>query len=159
MQNRYDLVIYGATGFAGSVATKHLMESSNLNGMRVAIAGRNKQKLEDLQKLCKFKPDIIIADSNDPASVESMAQSTKVVLNFAGPFAKYAEPVIAACAKLGTHYLDITGETAFIRTMMDRYQEQAKASGARLIPFCGFDSIPADLTTFLALEAASANNV
>ena len=86
-------------------------------------------------------------------------QSTKAVLNFAGPFAKYAEPVISACAKSGTHYLDITGETAFIRTMMDRYQEQAKASGARLIPFCGFDSIPADLTTFLALEAASANNV
>lgn len=155
MQNRYDLIIYGATGFAGSVATKHLMESSNLNGMRVAIAGRNQQKLENLQKLCKSKPDIIIADSNDPASVESMAQRTKVVLNFAGPFAKYAEPVIAACAKLGTHYLDINGETAFTRTMIDRYQAQAQKSGARLVPFCGFDSVPADLTTYLALKTAS----
>lgn len=153
MQNRYDLVIYGATGFAGSVATKHLMESPN--EMRVAIAGRNRQKLEDLQQLCKIKPDIIIADSNDTASVESMVQSTKVVLNFAGPFAKYAEPVIAACAKSGTHYLDITGETAFTRTMIDRYQEQAQKSGARLVPFCGFDSVPADLTTYLALKTAS----
>ena len=157
MQNRYDLVIYGATGFAGSVATKHLMESPN--GMRVAIAGRNKQKLEELQQLCEFKPDIIIADSNDPASVESMVQSTKVVLNFAGPFAKYAEPVIAACAKLGTDYLDITGETAFTRTMIDRYQIQAQQSGARLVPFCGFDSVPADLTTYLALKTASENKL
>lgn len=155
MQNRYDLVIYGATGFAGSVATKHLMESSDLNGMRVAVAGRNQQKLEDLQKLCNVQPDIIIADSNDQASVDAMVQNAKVVLNFAGPFAKYAEPVIAACAKLGTHYLDITGETAFTRTMIDRYQEEAQKSGARLVPFCGFDSVPADLTTYLALKTAS----
>lgn len=155
MQNRYDLVIYGATGFAGSVATKHLMESSDLNGMRVAIAGRNKQKLEDLQQLCECKPDIIIANSDDPESVEAMVQSAKVVLNFAYPFAKYAEPVIAACAKLGTNYLDITGETAFTRIMIDRYQKQAKKSGARLVPFCGFDSVPADLITDLALKTAS----
>lgn len=88
-----------------------------------------------------------------------MIQSTKAVLNFAGPFAHYAESVISACAKWGTHYLDITGETDFIRTMMDKYQKQAKESGARLIPFCGFDSVPADLTTFLALQAASENNI
>ena len=159
MKNRFDLVIYGATGFTGSIATKRLMESSHLNGMRVAIAGRDKQKLEVLQTLCKIKPDIIIADSTNPASVEEMVQSTKVVLNFAGPFAKYAEPVIRACAKWGKHYLDITGETAFIRTMIDRYQSQAKASGACLIPFCGFDSVPADITTFLAFEMASENQI
>lgn len=159
MQNRYDLVIYGATGLSGSVATKRLMEANDLNNMRIAIAGRSQKKLEELQQACKSKPDIIIADSDNPASVESMVQNTKVVLNFAGPFAKYAEPVISACAKWGTHYLDITGETAFIRAMMDKYQEQAKTSGARLIPFCGFDSIPADLTTFLALQAASENKL
>lgn len=159
MKNRFNLVIYGATGFTGSIATKRLMESSDLNGIRVAIAGRDQQKLGELQKLCKIKPDIIIADSTNPKSVEAMVQSTKAVLNFAGPFAKYAEPVISACAKWGIDYLDITGEPAFIRTMMDRYHEQANESGARLIPFCGFDSIPADLTTFLALKAASENEI
>lgn len=159
MQNRYDLVIYGATGFTGSVATKHLMETNDLNGLRIAIAGRDQQKLQELQQSCKIKPDIIIADSTNQASVDAMVQSTKSILNFAGPFAKYAEPVISACAKSGTHYLDITGETAFIRTMIDKYQEQAKTSGARIIPFCGFDSIPSDLTSFLALKTASEKNI
>lgn len=159
MQGKFELTVYGATGFTGSVATRHLMQSPLLSGMRIAIAGRNQGKLEALQQSCDTKPDIVIADSHDPASVDAMVQNSNVVLNFAGPFARYAEPVISACAKYGTHYLDITGETTFIRDMIEKYQEQAQASGARLIPFCGFDSVPADLTTLLALETASANQL
>jgi len=159
MPKNYDLIIYGATGFTGSVATQHLMKSSHFGGMRIAISGRNIDKLKALQQSCEKMPDMVIADSSDPASVDAMVRSTNVLLNFAGPFAWYAEPVISACAEHGTHYLDITGETAFIRDMMDKYQEQAKKSGARLIPFCGFDSVPADLTTFLALETARKNHL
>jgi len=150
----FDLVIYGATGFTGRLATQYLMNSEKCNGLRIAIAGRDAKKLEALSQTCTNKPSILIADSSRPESIEAMVKQTKVVLNFAGPFSLYGEPVIAACAKWGVDYLDITGETPFINDMIRLYQDQAIASGARLIPFSGFDSIPADLTVYLALNAA-----
>lgn len=154
MQTEFDLVIYGATGFTGNLATRYIMRSGVCENVRVAIAGRNQEKLAALQNACDIKPAIIIADSSQPSTIDAMVQKTKVVLSFAGPFALYGEPVIAACAKYGKDYLDITGETPFIRDMIERYQQQAVSTGARLIPFSGFDSIPADLSVFLALQAA-----
>ena len=148
----FDIVVYGATGFTGRLAAEYLSRMP----LRLAIAGRNRGKLEAIASGCaERKPAIIIADSADPASIRSLVQKTHVVANFAGPFALYAEPVIAACAELGRHYCDITGETPFIRKMITRYQAKAEASGACLIPFSGFDSVPAELTTYLALKEAA----
>lgn len=154
MQTAFDLVIYGATGFTGRLASQYLTRAGSAEGLRVAIAGRNQEKLEAIQQSCHRKPQIVIADSTRPESIDAMVQKTKVVLSFAGPFAIHGEPVVAACAKWGRDYLDITGETPFIRSMIERYQKEAETTGARLIPFSGFDSIPADLTVYLALAAA-----
>lgn len=154
MQTEFDLVIYGATGFTGRLASQYLTRAGNGEGLRVAIAGRNQQKLEVVQQSCNKKPQIVLADSSRPETIDAMVQKTKVVLSFAGPFAIHGEPVIAACAKWGRDYLDITGETPFIRNMIERYQSEAEKTGARLIPFSGFDSIPADLTVYMGLAAA-----
>lgn len=155
MQKQFDLIIYGATGFTGRLATQYMLSEGRSDNLRIAIAGRDLKKLEALQQSFVVKPTIIIADSSNLAAIEAMVQQTKVVLNFAGPFSLYGESVIAACAKWGVDYLDITGETPFIHAMIKRYQNQAIESGARLIPFSGFDSIPADLTLYLALNAAN----
>ncbi len=156
MSKEFDLIIYGATGFTGKLATLYLMNSESAENLSVAIAGRSESKLKLLQESCKIKPATIVADSANQASIDSMVQKTKVLLSFAGPFALYGEPIIAACAKYGVDYLDITGETLFIRKMIEKYQEQAQGTGARLIPFSGFDSVPADLTVYLALKIAKA---
>lgn len=159
MQNKFDLVIYGATGFTGRLATEYMMQPGIGDCINVAIAGRDAQKLHMLKETCGIRPAIIIADSTYPETIDAMVKQARVVLSFAGPFALYGEPVIAACAKWGVDYLDITGEPFFISSMIDRYQSQALETGARLIPFSGFDSIPADITVFQALKAASNNSL
>ncbi|MGE0173370.1 MAG: trans-acting enoyl reductase family protein [Oligoflexales bacterium] len=159
MQTAFDLVIYGATGFTGRLASQYLTQANKRDGLRIAIAGRNQKKLEAVQETCGKETQILIADSNRPETIDSMVQQTKVVLSFAGPFAIHGEPVIAGCVKHGRDYLDITGETPFIRSMVEKYQTEAERTGARLIPFCGFDSIPADLTVFLALGAAQSRGL
>ncbi len=165
-EKEYDVVVYGASGFAGRVVAQHLMKSlpeskseseSKVSDIRVAIAGRDELKLRELQQSCEIKPKIIIAKLDDEESLNRMVKSTNVVLNCAGPFAKYAEPVIKACVENGTDYLDISGEPLFVRDMMNKYEARAKETGARIIPFCGFDSVPADLLTFQALQEASEN--
>lgn len=154
MQRDYDLIIYGATGFTGRLATLYMMQHGTADQLRIAIAGRNEDKLRQLQGSCDTAPGIIIADSTKPDTIDQMVQSAKVVVSFAGPFTHYGESVIAACCKYGTDYLDITGETPFIRTMIERYQALAVDSGARLVPFSGFDSVPADLCVYLAFTHA-----
>ncbi|MBA3661885.1 MAG: saccharopine dehydrogenase NADP-binding domain-containing protein [Gammaproteobacteria bacterium] len=155
MQSEFDLVIYGATGFTGKLAAQYMMRPGIGDHLRVAIAGRNMQKLKEVQAECIIKPTILIADSTEPTSIDNIVQQTNVVLSFAGPFAIYGEPVIASCIKFGKDYLDITGETPFIHAMIKKYQQQALETGARLIPFSGFDSIPADLSVYLGLTSAN----
>lgn len=149
-----DIVIYGATGFTGQLAAEYLTGGDS--SLRVAIAGRNERKLLDVAKRCHKTPSIILADSSYPSSIDDMVKKARVVLSFAGPFSLYGEPVIAACARYGRDYLDITGETPFIRSMIERYHYEAQKNKARLVPFSGFDSVPADIAVFLAKESAAA---
>ena len=155
----FDLVIFGATGFTGRLISQYLLQKHTASAndtptLKIAIAGRNAQQLAIVAASCDIKPAVLIADASNPASIAAMVEKTRVVLNMAGPYALFGEPVIAACAKHGVDYLDITGETPFIRRMIIQYQEEALATGARLIPFSGFDSVPADLCVYLALKIA-----
>jgi short subunit dehydrogenase-like uncharacterized protein len=143
----HDLILFGATGFTGRQAAQYLAQQKNLNW---ALAGRNKSRLEELHRSLNLsdKVGIIEADSLDQEAVRKMVNQTKVVATTAGPYAKYGEYIVSECAAQGVHYLDITGETAFIRRMMDRYGKKAKETGAIMIPFSGFDSVPADLGVY-----------
>lgn len=150
MKKKYDVILYGASGFTGKQTVAYFLKTAPAS-LKWAIAGRNQEKLSLVLRELNIEPnriDIIVADSQDPVAIDNMVRSTKVILSTAGPYRLYGENIIASSAKHGVDYVDITGETAFIRSMMDKYEAMAKKSGAKIIPFCGFDSIPSDIGVF-----------
>jgi short subunit dehydrogenase-like uncharacterized protein len=151
----HDVVVYGATGFVGALTAKYLAEQAP-DGVRIAIGGRSREKLErSLDELGVVWP-IVVADGQDREAIAALAESTRVVATTVGPYFKYGKPLVEACAAAGTHYADLTGEVLFMRWSIDAADEAARASGARIVHTCGFDSIPSDIGTLLLHEAAVA---
>lgn len=147
----YDVVIYGATGFTGTQVAEYF--DDHVGGLlRWAIAGRNATTLAELRTDLRTTPDVLLADADDTAAIDALVSKTRVVLTTAGPFARYGEAVVRSCATRGVDYVDITGETPWVRRLIDRYQRRAVASGAKIVPFCGFDSVPSDLGAHLLVE-------
>lgn len=140
MPRDFDVVLYGATGFTGRQTVRYFADYAP-QGLRWAIAGRNAAKLEGIGA----SVPAIAADSSDQPAIDAMVQRTRVLLTTAGPFAQYGNGLVDACVRFGTHYVDITGETTWVRSLIDRYHTRAAAEGTRIIPFCGFDSVPSDL--------------
>ena len=159
-KRRYAVVLYGATSFVGKITAHYLAEflsnAEDKDGANVtwAIAGRDEEKLNELQSKLTSKVDIIIANSKDEASLDKMTKQTQVIISTVGPYLKYGEPLIKSCAENGTDYVDLTGEAIFIKDMMDKYQDTAKQSGARIVNSCGFDSIPSDLGVYFTQTKA-----
>lgn len=153
-----DIVLFGATGFTGRLVAEYLAHHAPAD-VKIALAGRNTPKLEGvragLPERAKSWP-LVVADAADPASLAKLAEQTRVVCTTVGPYAKYGLPLVEACAKAGTNYCDLTGETQFMRDSIDRHHETAKASGARIVHTCGFDSIPSDLGVLTLHEALGA---
>jgi short subunit dehydrogenase-like uncharacterized protein len=153
MPRDYDLVLYGATGYAGRHAIDHLVEHAP-EGLRWAVAGRNAAKLEaTLADRGGPKVGVVVADASDVASLEALCASTTVVASFVGPFAQYGTPLVEACIRQGTDYVDITGETPWVRGLIDRLQGDAEAKKVKLVPLAGFDSVPSDLGAFMTARA------
>ena len=156
----YAVVLYGATSFVGQITAHYLTEflsnTKDRNGANVtwAIAGRDEEKLNELQSKLASKVDIIIANSDDAASLDKMTKQSQVIISTVGPYLKYGEPLIKSCVNNGTDYVDLTGEAIFIKDMMDKYQDTAKQSGARIVNSCGFDSIPSDLGVYFTQQKA-----
>ncbi len=157
----YDLVVFGATGFTGGMTADYLARHAPPD-LRWAIAGRSRDKLEVVKaRLLAANPraaavGCIEARIDDPPSLISMASRTRVLITTVGPFIDYGEPVVAACIEAGTDYIDSTGEPFFVERLLGRYAEPAAARGVRVIPSCGFDSIPADLgALFTVLQLPS----
>ncbi|MBS1789258.1 MAG: saccharopine dehydrogenase NADP-binding domain-containing protein [Acidobacteria bacterium] len=153
MQNRdFDVVLYGASGFTGKQTVEYFARNLKPGELRWAIAGRNRQKLEAVKAEIGGAAkdlEILVADSDDQAAVDAMVSHTRVMLTTAGPYALYGTPIVDACVRFKTHYVDITGETPWVKDLITRYHDQAAADGTRIIPFCGFDSVPSDLGAFL----------
>lgn len=151
----YDIIIYGATGFTGQLVVQHLAKNYQKSALTFAIAGRSKSKLEQVKEQADWPQlNIVIADSSQPQTVDHMVAQTKVLLSTAGPFALYGTPVVQACIKHKTHYVDITGEYTWVRSIIDQFDEQAKQDGTLIVPMCGYDSIPSDLGSFLLHQDA-----
>ncbi len=157
MQAEFDVTIFGATGFTGRLAAIYLCR--HYPQLKIAIAGRNHDKLTQVAQACSRPPEIILADASQPQQIEKMILRSQVLANFAGPFSLYGEAVVAACVQHGRHYCDITGETPWVKQMMGKYHAQALQSGACLIPFAGFDSVPADILSDIALHEAERNGI
>ncbi len=158
----YDVVLYGATGFVGRQTVAYFAALTGKAGqLRWALAGRSAAKLAEVKAACGAgakQADILVADANDAAALDTLAAQARVVLSTAGPFAIFGSALVAACVRHGTHYVDITGETPWVRDMIAQHHEDAVASGARIIPFCGFDSVPSDLGAWLMTQAAQARH-
>jgi short subunit dehydrogenase-like uncharacterized protein len=153
---QYDLVLFGATGFAGTLTARYLAEHAPRD-TRWALAGRSRDKLEAVRsELAAIDPalaelPLIIVDAADAAALREVAESTNVAITTIGPYVWYGEPLVAACAAAGTDYVDLTGEPEFVDTMYLRHHETALASGARIVHACGFDSIPHDIGAYYTL--------
>lgn len=146
MSREFDLVLFGATGFTGRLVAEYL--ARNTGGTKWALAGRSVEKLEQIRSglgSSAASVPIIKADSGDVKSLEVMVARTKVMCTTVGPYAKYGLPLVEACARAGTHYCDLTGETQFMRDSIDRCETLARDSKARIVHTSGFDSVPSDL--------------
>jgi short subunit dehydrogenase-like uncharacterized protein len=155
-EREYDLVLFGATGFTGGLTADYLAAHGPTN-LRWALAGRNRAKLEAVAaRLAAARspvppPALLEADAADGPALARIAESTKVAITTVGPYALYGAPLVAACAAAGTDYVDLTGEPEFVDRMYLENDAAAKASGARLVHCCGFDSVPHDLGAYFTL--------
>lgn len=157
LQDReFDLVVFGATGYTGALVAEALARHPEASALRWALAGRNADKLAAAKDAAGV-PDsvtLVLADASDPQSIDALAQRAACILTTVGPYERYGEPLLSACAKAGTHYVDLCGEPLWMRRMIDTHEAAAQASGARIVFSCGFDSIPFDLgVAFLQAEA------
>ena len=140
----WDIVIFGATGFAGRLVAAYLDQHAP-PGLRIALAGRNHERLAAIADELQREFGVLTASVDDDASLRSLAESTRVLLTTVGPYARLGEPVVAACVAAGTDYLDLTGEPAFVDRVLARHDAAAREHGALIVHCCGFDSIPTDL--------------
>jgi short subunit dehydrogenase-like uncharacterized protein len=153
----HDIVLLGATGFTGALTAAYLAEHAP-PGTRWALAGRSEAKLEALrERLAREHPRaaeaaIVTADVGDRRALRDLAASTRVLATTVGPYLRYGEPVVAACAAEGTDYVDLTGEPEFVDRMWLEHHATAARSGARLVHACGFDSIPYDLGVLYTVQ-------
>ncbi len=156
---KLDVVVWGATGFTGKLTAEYLTKQYGVGrDVAWALGGRSREKLEEVRRdltaidAAASELPLIVADARDPASLAEVVGSTRVVATTVGPYAIYGRELVAACAEHGTDYCDLTGETPFIRQMIDLHHARAKETGARIVHCCGFDSIPSDLGVFMLQE-------
>ncbi|MFE7955945.1 saccharopine dehydrogenase family protein [Streptomyces sp. NPDC057413] len=142
----YDLVLFGATGFVGTLTAEYLAAHAP-DDLRWAIAGRDTTRLERLREGLPGgeRIGVLRADVADAASLRALAEHARVVATTVGPYIRYGEQLVAACADTGADYLDLTGEPEFVDLMYVRHDARARETGARLVHACGFDSVPHDL--------------
>ena len=144
-----DLIIWGATGFTGQLVSEYISKQYTNSTLKWGIAGRNKEKVLSVAKRLNIdKERIFIADSNNIDTLKKLTSKTKVICTTVGPYAKYGSNLVEACVETNTNYCDITGETQWIRKMIDKYHLKAKENKVKIINSCGFDSIPSDMGVF-----------
>jgi short subunit dehydrogenase-like uncharacterized protein len=153
-KREFDVIVYGATGYTGRLVAGYL--ARNYGGdLAWAMAGRSAEKLAAVRDEIGAPADtpLVVANADNPSSLAAMAERTRVVLTTVGPYQLYGEPLVAACTEAGTDYVDLCGEPAWMRQMIDKYDAKAKETGARIVFSCGFDSIPFDLGVWFVEQA------
>lgn len=155
-----DIIVFGSTSFVGKILTDYLHRTYGVGkALKWGIGGRSEKKLHDLKESlgssAKDLP-VIIADASDETALKNLCGQTRVVVSTVGPYALYGEPLVRVCAETGTDYCDLTGEVQWIRKMIEKYEDKAKSSGARIVHCCGFDSIPSDMGVWFLQQQAQA---
>ncbi len=153
---KYDIVVFGATSFVGKILSQYLVDTFGKD-LKWAAAARSRSKLDALQAdlgAAGKKLPTIVADADDEEAMRAMCAQARVIISTVGPYALYGEPLVKACVETGTDYCDLTGEIQWVYKMIQKYEAQAKASGARIVHCSGFDSIPSDLGVFFLQQQA-----
>jgi short subunit dehydrogenase-like uncharacterized protein len=154
---KFDIVVYGATGFTGQLVAEYL--ATHYKGdasLKWAMAGRSKDKLAAVRDAIGAPKDLalIVADAGDPASLKAMVEQTKSVITTVGPYLHYGNELLAACVAAGVDYFDLCGEPIWMRQKIEQHEAAARESGARIVFSCGYDSLPFELGVFCAQEEA-----
>src|SRR6202166_1601776 len=155
--SKFDIVVYGATGFTGQLVAEYLAAHYTGKGApKWAMAGRSLEKLASVRDAIGAPADtaLIAADAGDPASLKAMIDQTNAVITTVGPYQLYGSELVAACAATGTDYLDLCGEPVWMRQMIDAHEATAKSARARILFSCGFDSLPFELGVLFCEDAA-----
>jgi short subunit dehydrogenase-like uncharacterized protein len=155
--SKFDIIVYGATGFTGQLVAEYLARHyTGKDAPKWAMAGRSLAKLASVRDAIGAPADtaLIVADAGDPASLKAMVDQTRSVVSTVGPYQLYGSELVAFCAASGTDYLDLCGEPVWMRQMIDAHEATAKASGARIVFSCGFDSVPFELGAFFVQQEA-----
>ncbi|MFM7121276.1 MAG: saccharopine dehydrogenase family protein, partial [Gammaproteobacteria bacterium] len=158
----FDVLVWGASGFTGRLVAEYLLATYGADGpVRWALAGRSEPRLTAVRDALGPQAaslPIRVAAIDDPAGLAALVASTRVVCTTVGPYALYGSPLVAACVAEGTHCCDLTGEVHWMRRMIDQHHDAARASGARIVHTCGFDSIPSDIGTWHLQETLRARH-
>lgn len=155
--SKFDIVVYGATGFTGQLVAEYLAEHYRGDrDLKWAMAGRSLDKLASVRDAIGAPADtpLIVADASDPGSLKAMIDQTRSVISTVGPYLLYGSELLAACVATGTDYFDLCGEPIWMRQMIDAHEATAKSTGARIVFSCGYDSLPFELGVFCAQEQA-----
>ena len=150
MQKEFDIVVHGATGFTGRLVIEYLLARGD-TGLRWAMGGRSLDKLAAVRDEvgAPASTPLVVTDNANPASLAALMARTRLVLTTVGPYQLYGSALVQACAEHGVDYVDLCGEPAWMRQMIDAHHATAQTSGARIVFSCGFDSIPFDLGVWM----------
>ncbi|SPC67815.1 uncharacterized protein UHOD_06916 [Ustilago sp. UG-2017b] len=155
MSKKYDLIVFGATGYTGQLVCRYLVSHPESHSW--AVAGRSASRLSSLKNNLSLPSSVgvIEAETSNYASLTSMASQGRVLINIVGPYRPFkADEVVRACVETGTHYVDLSGETGFNSDIIEQFHLAAQAKGVVISNSVGFDSLPFDLTTYLAVQKA-----
>jgi len=157
----FDVIVWGATGFTGRLVAEYLFNHYSTNQQRAeqpikwAMGGRNQAKLEAVRaEVADETIPLVVADSQDEASLDAMTKRAAVICTTVGPYGKYGSKLVAACVANRTHYCDLAGEVPWMRTMIDQHHDAAQANGTKIVHTCGFDSIPSDMGVYFMQKEA-----
>jgi len=158
MPHNTDILVLGATGFTGQLVTRYLNEHPDRTSFTFALAARSKSKLNALVENLQLNAQIpmMVVDVTKEDQVEDAVKTARVIINTVGPYWTWGTPVVRACARNGVHYVDLTGETAWIKDIIEQVDLLASKNGAVIIPSCGYDSIPSDLSAYLSIKTLKA---
>lgn len=153
MASKLDIIVLGATGFTGRLTCRYLLRKAELKG-RWGIAGRSQAKLDALKKEIGADVPTFVADAASLSTVDAVVAQAVCVIACAGPFTHVGMPVVDACMRHGTHYVDSTGEFNYVRQVIEKYHDEAAKKGIAIVPCCGFDCVPADIGNYVVHQEA-----
>ncbi|KAJ7799990.1 Saccharopine dehydrogenase-domain-containing protein [Mycena olivaceomarginata] len=152
MSTKPTVLVLGATGFTGKLITQYLAGHKDSAAFTLALGARSKSRLDAVVSSLDLGTavELHVVDTTRQEQLDALVKTATVVINTVGPFFLWGTPVVQACVKHGVHYVDITGETHWIKRIITTFHYTATKSGAIIIPSCGLDSLPADITAYIS---------